>query len=66
MSYLLCLGLSSDHRTNRWRITCPACEKQFEPSTTMFSSHNITCPKCSTLLLVDYNNDIVKPLVDVG
>jgi DNA-directed RNA polymerase subunit RPC12/RpoP len=66
MSRLLRLGPSSDHRTNRWRITCPACEKQFEPTTTMFSTHNVECPKCSTRLLVDYNNDIVKPLVEVG
>ena len=51
------IGPSSDHRTNRWRITCPRCGHAFEPRTTMFASASLACEgrKCGAELLVDYN-----------
>lgn len=55
------LGLSSDLRTNRWRVTCPACKKTFEPSTTMFRQQSLQCPhgRCGKHMVADYNEDKV-------
>lgn len=51
------LGHSSDLRTNRWRITCPACGKTFEPQTTMFAQQSLQCPaaRCGKHMRADYN-----------
>lgn len=51
------LGLSSDQRTNRWRITCAFdnCAHEFEPVTTLRSHQTMDCPRCSGVLCVDYN-----------
>lgn len=56
------LGLSSDHRTGRWRITCPECGKQFEPVTTMRNYQVVSCPipKCSAELYIDYGREKVE------
>ena len=56
-----CIGLSSDGRTNRWRISC-RCGHQFVPQTTMRSTQTVTCPKCGTQMLADYNNDTISVL----
>lgn len=55
------LGHSSDLRTNRWRVICPACSKTFEPATTMFAQQALQCPqgRCSKHMIADYNNDKV-------
>jgi DNA-directed RNA polymerase subunit RPC12/RpoP len=55
------LGLSSDLRTNRWCIACPACGKTFEPQTTMFRQQGLQCPhaRCGKQMIADYENDVV-------
>ncbi|AXH59616.1 hypothetical protein PLA107_030805 (plasmid) [Pseudomonas amygdali pv. lachrymans str. M301315] len=55
------LGPSSDYRTNRWRIECPACGHTFEPATTMLTAQHLMCPraKCSVDLAIDYNAEKV-------
>jgi hypothetical protein len=55
------LGLSSDLRTNRWRVTCPVCDKAFEPQTTMYVAHAVECPvkKCRAPLIVNYDDQTV-------
>lgn len=55
---LVCLGESPDQRTNRWRVTCPHCSKEFEPPTTMHGREILTCPrpKCLKSMLADYNS----------
>jgi rRNA maturation endonuclease Nob1 len=55
------LGLSSDLRTNRWRITCPACGKTFEPQTTMFNQQSLQCPsgRCGKQMVADYGREVV-------
>lgn len=55
-------GRSSDYRTNRWRIVCPSCGREFNPRTTMLSKQELTCPfpKCGAEMLADYNKDVVK------
>lgn len=42
------IGMSHDQRTNRWRVSCPACGGRFEPQTTMRSTQFLICPaaKC--------------------
>lgn len=50
------LGLSRDHRTNKWELYCP-CGKHFSPPTTMLAMRLETCPKCGYEEVVDYNND---------
>jgi hypothetical protein len=56
------LGASSDKRTNRWSVTCPACTKSFEPPTTMLQFQELVCrnSKCSQAMVVDYNNRVVS------
>lgn len=49
------LGHSSDHRTNRWEATCPACGRKWEPRTTMCAGTSCQCPKCGVALLLEYN-----------
>lgn len=55
------LGLSSDYRTNRWSITCPACKKPFEPATTMFFQQSLQCPaaRCGKFMRADYHAETV-------
>jgi rRNA maturation endonuclease Nob1 len=55
------LGLSSDLRTNRWRIICPACGKAFEPQTTMFNHQSLQCPsgRCGKQMVADYDCEVV-------
>ena len=48
------VGPSSDWRTNRWSVTC-SCGRTFEPPTTMFGCHEVTCPKCGREILLNYN-----------
>lgn len=57
----VCEGLSSDGRTNRWRIVCPKCGATFRPATTMFSVQTLTCPKakCGASMVAKYNDDVV-------
>lgn len=49
------LGLSSDGRTNRWRITPPCGHKPFEPMTTMFADQHVQCPVCDLGAHINYN-----------
>ena len=49
------LGPSSDRRTNRWRVKCISCEKDFEPPTTMRAKQLIDCQKCGCEMIADYN-----------
>lgn len=49
-----CLGLSSDWRTNRWRISLE-CGHSVEPMTTMFATQVVTCHRCSREFLLNYN-----------
>jgi hypothetical protein len=51
------IGVSRDLRTNRWRVTCPKCEKAFEPVTTMLSTQTFHCEnaRCRASLFADYN-----------
>ena len=49
------LGHSRDGRTQRWMVTCPKCDKQFEPQTTRLSRQSMECPKCGIPLSADYN-----------
>lgn len=63
------IGLSSDQRTNRWRVTCPACGNVFEPQTTMSRYQGMICPKakCGREMRVDYNAEPpTVTLVGVG
>lgn len=50
------IGTSSDGRTNKWRITCPACGCEFTPQSTMLRWQHMVCPriKCSAELHADY------------
>lgn len=50
------VGLSSDWRTNKWRVVCKKCGKSYEPNTTMYATQNLECPKCGIRELVDYND----------
>lgn len=50
------LGHSHDWRTNRWRLTCPSCSHQWEPQTTMFAVHHISCPRCGKGVVARYND----------
>lgn len=54
------LGPSSDYRTSRWEVTCPACERTFKPPTTMFGSEVRSCEKCGVDLLINYNSKNVS------
>jgi phage terminase large subunit GpA-like protein len=60
------LGLSSDYRTQRWRVVCPKCGHTFSPRTTMLSTQLIDCPKakCGTVLFANYNAE--PPTVTVA
>jgi hypothetical protein len=53
------LGSSRDQRTNRWQVTCPACERAFEPQTTRLSTQIVQCPasKCKTEMVARYNDN---------
>lgn len=55
------LGRSIDGRTNRWRVTCPSCQKSFVPVTTMFKSQSLDCPHrgCGGRMVAHYDDDIV-------
>lgn len=54
-------GPSSDHRTNRWSVTCPACGHVFDPPTTMKRYQSVACPagKCGKEVWADFNDQIV-------
>jgi hypothetical protein len=54
------LGLSSDYRTNRWRVTPPCGHKPFEPSTTMFAVQYVDCPVCGISAWVNYNSQTIR------
>jgi hypothetical protein len=49
-----CLGLSSDWRTNRWRLALE-CGHSVEPPTTMFAQQVVSCDRCMKTYVVDYN-----------
>lgn len=51
------IGSSHDARTNRWRVTCPACGHAFEPQTTRLATQHLRCPKpkCNAEMVADYN-----------
>ena len=55
---LIYLCSSKDGRTNRWRITCD-CGKAFEPTTTLYSTQAVECPKCGQRAVADYNAQTV-------
>lgn len=59
------VGSSRDQRTNRWSVTCPACERVFEPETTMRSTQIVQCPapKCKAEMVARYNDN--PPTVSV-
>ena len=50
------LGMSRDYRTNRWRLECNNCKKQFEPETTILAKQTAECLKCQTTEVINYNN----------
>lgn len=57
------IGLSSDGRTNRWRITCPKCGKDTIPPTTMLPDQQFRCErgkKCNANIYVNYNDEIIR------
>lgn len=58
----LLLGRSSDGRTNRWGVTCPACQRNFEPQTTMFKTQSLECrnARCCARMVAHYNDDFVE------
>jgi hypothetical protein len=56
------VGLSSDRRTNVWRITPPCGHKPFTPQTTMFSMQEVICPKCGIRAMAYYNDDKIVDL----
>jgi peptide subunit release factor 1 (eRF1) len=51
------LGLSNDHRANRWEITCPKCGNTFSPQTTRLATQWMECPKrkCAAEMEANYN-----------
>jgi len=53
------LGPSSDHRTQRWEVECPACGKLFVPMTTRLATQELDCPKakCGAGMLARYNDE---------
>lgn len=53
------IGASSDGRTNRWQVTCPACGNQFSPQTTRMSTQELDCPKnkCGASMAAYYNEE---------
>ena len=63
------IGPSWDRRTNRWTVTCPRCEHDFEPRTTMFAQQVLVCEgkNCGAEIFVDYNEgtaSLVKSATD--
>lgn len=50
-----CIGLSADHRTNKWELVCPKCSKRWAPTTTVFAKQSVVCPKCGYREEVNYN-----------
>lgn len=54
------VGSSRDHRTNRWKLTCPECGQQHEPPTTLLRHSVEECPLCGHTAWVDYNDDEVQ------
>jgi len=50
------LGLSRDERTNRWKVPCPKCGKEFIPPTTMLNFDDQECPwaRCAARIHIDY------------
>ena len=48
-------GSSSDLRTNSWSMICSKCRKEHYPRTTMLATQLITCPKCGTQEIINYN-----------
>lgn len=48
------IGLSSDRRTNKWKLECD-CGKSWEPTTTMLGVRDERCPKCQKSQVVNYN-----------
>jgi hypothetical protein len=53
------IGLSTDERTNKWKIICD-CGKDFIPETTLLSRQIIECPKCKTNFMAFYNDEPPK------
>ncbi|MCB5205029.1 hypothetical protein LH464_21415 [Neorhizobium sp. T786] len=53
------LGLSTDGRTNRWRLALP-CAHTIEPMTTMYAQQQVGCERCGRTFLVDYNDQTMK------
>lgn len=53
------LGFSSDNRTQKWRVVCPACGHEFTPPTTMLSTQTFDCARkrCGARLLARYNDE---------
>lgn len=58
------IGLSSDQRTNLWRVTPPCGHKPFNPMTTMFSTQEVICPKCGIRAMAYYNQNKIISLED--
>jgi hypothetical protein len=60
------IKLSSDGRTQVWKVICPVCGADFTPPTTMLSRQEIDCPKrkCLARLIADYNAEppVVRPI----
>lgn len=54
MSEFSRLGISSDGRATRWRLTLP-CGHKVEPRTTMLATQAVECPKCGKGFFVNYN-----------
>lgn len=48
------IRLSSDRRTNVWKVICKKCNSIIYPKTTMLSEQYIKC-KCGNNELVNYN-----------
>ena len=58
------IGLSSDGRTNKWRVT-PGCgHKPFVPPTTMLDVSHVKCPRCGAEAVAHYNAQTITPIED--
>lgn len=55
----VCVGSSSDGRTNKWQVKCPKCNRMNNPVTTRFATQSFECD-CGTKFFADWNAETVK------
>lgn len=49
------IGPTVDHLDNRWAVICPACQREFFPTPTIFAKQALDCPYCRVAMHADYN-----------